>query len=37
MIESKLSLIQKGNLCEMIHKLNEIFDKSGKGYKKEMP
>ena len=31
MAESKLSLIQKGNLCEIIHNLPVIFDKSYKG------
>ena len=33
MAESKLSLIQKENLCEIIHNLPVIFEESRKGYK----
>ena len=33
MAESKLSLIQKENRCNIIHNLPAIFDKSCKGYK----
>ena len=33
MVDSKLSLIQKNNLCEIIHNLPVTFEKLCKGYK----